>query len=368
MPTTKKRYTYYLTITQADGTKKQLRFSSVNKKEAKNRRDQAKWEYEAGLLTFSKATTVAKYAEGWQDQLHLHKDDKSRLKRFCLDIIGSLEVGDVKATHIRDCFAKMNGLSKSTISKACNVIKRMFADMVADDLILRNPCDRVSRPTGTVKNRRAMTEEEETVFLSVLKSHIDDKDLWYNVIYGISYACGLRPGEARALQRDHVFLDVEHPYLSITQACKNKTTTIGPPKTKAGKRSVPIPAWFVPLLKQAMDKQKDTPWVVPNANGGTLSHETYCHRWQAFYRAMQQYAAENEQSFPDDKLTPYYLRHTYCTNLVYMRVPEIIAMRWMGHDDPNMIRKIYADANSTKILAQAIADLDSYDPLKPHTK
>ena len=368
MPTTKKRYTYYLTITQADGTKKQLRFSSVNKKEAKNRRDQAKWEYEAGLLTFSKATTVAKYAESWQDQVKLRKDDRSRLKRFCLDIIGGFEVGDIKATHIRDCYAKMDGLSKSTISKACSIIKRMFADMVADEIILRNPCDRAMRPAGTESHRRAMTEVEEEAFLAVLGEWVNDSELWHGIIYGVSYACGLRPGEARALRRDHIFLDAENPYLSITQACKNKTLVIGPPKTKAGTRTVPIPAWLIPLMKKAMENKRESIWLVPNTSGGVLSHETYCHRWRAFFRAMQKYAADHEQSFPEDELTPYYLRHTYCTNLVYMRIPEVVAMRWMGHDDPNMIRKIYADANSTKILAQATTDLNSYDPLKPRTK
>ena len=369
MPTTKKRYTYYLTVTQADGTKKQLRFTSVNKKNAQQKRDKAKWEYEAGLLVFNKKTTVAKYAETWIPQKRLDKDDISRLKRFCLDIIGHVPIGEVKATHIRSCFAEMTGLSKSTISKGRGIIKRMFTDMVVDELIPKNPCDRVAAPTGTVNARRAMTEEEEKAFLATLESRVHDGQHWYDIIFGISYACGLRPGEARALRRDHVFLDVPEPYLAITQSCKNTSTIIGSPKTKAGNRKVPIPTWFIPLLQTALLNMQDCVWVVPNTTGGILSHQTYSRRWSYFYRDMQKrYGAVTYRnriiSSPlGNELTPYYLRHTYCTNLVYMRIPEIVAMKWMGHDDPNMVRKIYADANNTKIMLQALSDLNTYNPL-----
>ena len=109
MPTKKKLYSYYVTVTQANGEKKQLKFSSVSKKEAKAKRDKAKWEYEAGLMVFSKNTTVARYAEKWQEQRGLDQENRGRLKRCCLDLIGGLEVSEVRATHIRGLLRHSKG-------------------------------------------------------------------------------------------------------------------------------------------------------------------------------------------------------------------------------------------------------------------
>ena len=69
MPTKKKMYRAYLTVTLPNGEKKQMVFSSTkSQKEADRKRDEAKWEYERGLLVFNGQTTVAQYAEKWQEQ------------------------------------------------------------------------------------------------------------------------------------------------------------------------------------------------------------------------------------------------------------------------------------------------------------
>lgn len=368
MATEKKRYVEYLTVTLADGERKQLRFTSVKKKEAKAKRERALQEYQSGALVFNQKTTVAEYAQKWQDQMDLSADDRSRLKRNCLDLIGGMDITRVRATHIRDCYATVKGKSNSTISKTCGTIKRMFEAMCADGLIGRNPCTGVSRPSGETKARRAMNEVEESIFLSLLDERVRDGKHWYDIALGVTYACGLRPGEVRALPRSNIYLDVKEPFIRVTQACKHKTREIGPPKTKAGEREVPIPAWFVPLLKEAMQEKPDAFWLIPDSDGRCLSYQTYTRHWQYFYREMQRRAGAKTYRKRilvnpiGDDLTPYYLRHTYCTNLVYMRIPEVVAMRWMGHEDTDMVRKVYAHANNKKLLTQSVMDLNHYDP------
>lgn len=366
MPTEKKLWRYYLTVTAADGSKRQLSFSSTDKKEAYRKRERARAEYDAGLLTFSGRTTVKRYAETFADQMHLCADDRSRLDRLVIAQIGGLRLDEVKAPSIRQCYALLEGKSKSTVTKGCALINRLFETAVADELILRNPCAKVPRPRPIeTPGRRALTEQEEKIFLDLLRERVADGQHAYDIAWGIMYACGLRPGEVRALQRSHVKFGAS-PCIEVVQACKSKSTVIGPPKTAAGVRSVPIPEWFVPLLKQAMPK--DSLFVVPCPDGECQTHQSLTRRWEWFYRAMQlragakTYRNKIALSPIGSGLDPYCLRHTYCTNLAYARIPEVVAMRWMGHDDPNMVRKIYADADNAKLLRRAVDDLNAAAP------
>ena len=366
MPAKKQLYRFYLTVTAADGSKHRIAYSSTDKKEARRKRDRARAEYDAGLLTFSGRTTVKQYADAFAEQMHLRPDDRSRLQRLLVEQIGGLKLDEIKAPNIRQCYALLEGKSRSTITKGCALINRLFETAVADELILRNPCARVQRPRAIeTPGRRSLTEAEETVFLDLLRERVADGQHAYDIAWGLMYACGLRPGEVRALQRCHVQFGAA-PCVEIVQACKNKSRTIGPPKTAAGSRSVPIPEWFVPLLRQAMSR--DSIWVVPGPDGECLSHQALTNRWGWFYREMQLRAGARTYrnritlSPIGSDLDPYCLRHTYCTNLAYARIPEVVAMRWMGHDDPDMVRRIYADADNAKLLRRAVEDLNAAAP------
>ena len=340
----KKLYRKSFIATLPDGSKKKVVFSSTkSEKDAARKRDAAKAQYLAGFLSFSGRTTVAEYAERFAAETKLSKDDQSRLRRLLVERIGGLYLEDVKGLHIRQCYTLLEGLSASSVAKGCALIKRFFDSAIVAELIIRNPCLRVPRPAPrTFIGRRSMSEEEEQRFLNAVSeriSHQDERDV---AMWLISYVCGLRPGEVRALVPGAVVLDGEHPHISITQACKKKSREIGPPKTKAGRRQVPIPQNYIPLLRPVVEDARGE-YLFPWRDGGPLGHRSYLTAWAQFAEAVP---------LPAD-LDPYCLRHTYCTNLAYAGVPEVVAMRWMGHSDPTMIRKIYADAANKKLLRRA---------------
>lgn len=359
---TKKIYRKYLTITLVDGSKKQLQFYGHTEKEARQKLELAKAKYEAGLLVFGPKTTVADYACAFVEELK-DRDNRSRLQRLIVDQIGYLKLEEVKATHIRAIFRLLDGKSSSSVTKGTAIVRRFFRQAIADGLIIRDPCLNVPRPTAReFIGRRSMTEQEEQIFLQLLKERLADGKHTYDIAWGLMYACGLRPGEVRALQRSHIHLGNE-PIVCVVQACKAKTTQIGPPKTAAGARDIPIPTWFVPLLQQGM--AKDSLFVVPGKDGACMSYQCIERRWDFFYKAMQCAAGATTYrnkiivSPIGHELDPYCLRHTYCTNLAYAGVPEVIAMRWMGHTDPNMVRKVYADAANSKLIRRSVELLNS---------
>lgn len=369
----KQQFSAYLTIRLPNGEKQQKKFYGKTKKEAQRKRDRARAEYETGLLVLNSRTTVSEYAERWGKQAKLSTDMQRRLKNYCTEIIGSLEIGEVRPFHIRSCFGELEGKSASLISKTCGVINRMFKMAVVDGLILRNPCEDVERPRGPAGKRRAMTEEEEKAFLEILKRRVTDGKHWYDIAFGITYACGLRPGEVRALTRTNVCMEEGKASIKVTQACKGKTREIGPPKTEDGNRLVPIPDWFLPYLRQAIKDAPPSLWVIPANDGKCLSYQTLTRRWEFFLREMQMAAGAKKYrnkivvSPLGNDLTPYHLRHMYCTNLAYAGVSEVVAKTWMGHKDSKMIQEVYTDAKNTKLIRKAASQIKSFDPSKTET-
>ena len=357
-----KLYRKSFTATLPDGSKKQLQYYGRTEKEAAQKRDRARAEYEAGLLVLGPKSTVAKYAELVEQELK-DPSDVSRLHRLLTSRIGYLHLDEVRAAHIRAIYRELDGQSSSSISKGCAVIRRFFRQAVADGLLVRDPTLNVPRPTArTTPGHRAMTEEEERLFLELLRERVTDGVHGYDIAFGLMYACGLRPGEVRALQRGDLHLGAD-PHVSISRACKGQTTEIGPPKTAAGVRDVPIPAWFVPLLESGV--AKDSLWIAPGQQGRCQTAQNLKRRWAWFYRALHLKAGAEAKrgrilvSPLRQDLSPYCIRHTYCTNLAYAGVPEVVAMRWMGHDDPDMVRKVYADASSTKLLRRSVQLLNA---------
>ena len=370
MPKNEKTVAVYHTFVLPDGTKKKKKFYGHSMREAKLKRDKAISDFAKGSYLVSPNMTVAQYAEKWSILRNLDKEQKSRLNRHCTSLIGSLEVQQVVSSNIEECYNQTAGTSKSNIGKTVALIRAMFRSMLADRIISYNPCDTAKRPDGTDNERRALTKEEEKYFLQEIQNSLD-QGRWYDIFWGIMYACGLRPGEVRALPLTNICLKDE-PFIRVTQACKNKTQDIGLPKTKAGVRTVPIPDWFVPLLKQAISQRKSSSlFLFSNKNGKPVSHSVQKKRWAFFFNRMQVSAGAELYrnkivSFSlkvGQDITPYYLRHTYCTNLVYVGIPEIVAMKWMGHDDPNMIRKIYSHVNE-KIMKQSVERMNNFSPLE----
>ncbi|MFD1506770.1 tyrosine recombinase XerC [Georgenia yuyongxinii] len=105
---------------------------------------------------------------------------------------------------------------------------------------------------------------------------------------------GLRHGELRALQRQH--LDLEDPARAVVHvrgtAANNKVSgrynEIGEPKTKASKRDVAIPSLVVPILKAHLDKHAqpgDDGFVFVGRKGAVLHASVVESNWQAVAQA-----------------------------------------------------------------------------------
>lgn len=127
---------------------------------------------------------------------------------------------------------------------------------------------------------------------------------------------------------------------------KAGTEEIGPPKSAAGIRDIPIPDVFVGALQAAQSGPFEPVFFKP-ISGKRHTKRSMEFQWKNFIRALdiqmgaKLYRNKILVSAVSDDLEPYCLRHTYCTDLQDKGVPINVARYLMGHSNISVTSKIY---------------------------
>lgn len=268
--------------------------------------------------------------------------------------IGNMKLKDVKDVHLQKIMNAQAGMSTSHCKKVRMVLQEMFKRARQSRLIVYDPAELLELPTSTQGERRSITEEERSAILAVAETH--PAGLW---ILTLLYT-GMRPGETAALNWADV--DFERNEIHVHTALESGAKTIKGPKTDSGVRDIPIHAALLPKLAAAR-KKPNIP-VFPKADGVRRTDDaTMYRRWKSFLRAMDihmgatVYRNQIVESKLADDLTPYCLRHTFCTDLQRAGVPLNVAKELMGHSDVSITANIYTHKDSD-VLHAGIALLD----------
>lgn len=330
---------------QPDGTNKQIKVYGKTEREALQKLAQVQAEYRLGLRTLNNNTPFAQWAREWLEvykkphcQPSTYRDTQARLEKYFFPTLGALPLSEIKASHIQHCLNRLGGYSASLQSKALAEINAVFERAVLNDLISKNPVRGAQLPTAAVKQpRRALDAEEIETFKAAAAIHKD------GLLFELSLFCGLRPQEARALTRANV--DIDKAMLYLTGAVKSKSREIGTTKTAAGQRCIPIPADLLPRLAAALPQ--DLKPIFRSETGKPLTEKQYYRRWHGFMRQWDitsgAYLFRNQIiiHMVDQAITPYYLRHTYATNLAESGVPIKTAQALLGHSSIAVTANIY---------------------------
>ncbi len=337
-----KYFSKFLSINLPDGTKKQLRFRGKTEKEATEKMLRAKIEHEKGLLILNSKTLFNKWVDEWlevykkpKQGAHTYKMTKSIMQNVFVSEIGNMKIEEIKTSHLQKCLNKRSDKSQSNINKAYTAIKDCFDKAEINGLIQRNVIKGIEKPRGTKGQRRALTPAERQIFFKVVPKHN------FGFFYAIMLGCGLRPGEVRALTWNEIQSDCIH----VKSAIKKDTKEIGVPKSKAGIRIIPTPDWLQKII--ATQQIRNVGFVF----GGTapISEKRLTKAWHSFHRLMdieggaKTYRNEVIVHSPivGQDLTPYYLRHTYATNLAENGIDIKTAQYLLGHSDISMTAQIY---------------------------
>ena len=331
-----KKYKYTTTFT-FDGKRYYIRADTKDKlieKKTNRLRD-----LEEGKITHNGNTKARDWAYTAVNTYKSNRTAKSIknmlwfIDRFITPAIGTQNINSVKAIQCQEIMNSSSGMAASTISELYQILFFVFDTAKRNKLILENPAENITKPSGHKRANRALTTEEIRHFLKAC-----DTDPRFT-LYLLMYYCGCRPSEAMACKGE----DIEN---IIVDGKVVRVLHIHGTKTASADRKVPIPDVLYEKIK---DTNKDA-YIAPHGNE-KHTPTSYKRLNKALRRAMNismgatVYRNKIVESKLNDDFRPYYLRHTFCTNLCKYNVDVRTAQKLMGHADIQTTANIYTHAS-----------------------
>lgn len=253
----------------------------------------------------------------------------AKMESCVLKYIGDLKLAKVTPIQCQNCLNQQIGKSQNYINTTYQMLRFIFKMAKVNRMIVTDPTEHLVKPQGSHTPRRSLTAKEEQVFLKAIHQH------GYGLFFAFMYYTGCRPQEAARIEGRDIQMENGKPMLHIRGT-----------KTAASDRMVPI----VPELMEMIPKKRDPYQLLClNGAGKPISDINKIRAWSSLTRQMQilagckVYRNELKPPYPldTDSLSPYSLRHTFCTNLQKAGVDIRTAQYLMGHASIEMTANIY---------------------------
>lgn len=272
--------------------------------------------------------TVASFHREWRESVvDLRRSSLSRLDATVLNQVlpefGRLPLSGVSNAHVRAWVSRLraSGLSASSIRKAVFALRRILAAAVADRRLAFNAADNVPLPAEEYGDQRFLDGIEVATLVEAFRALGGGR---FDALPLVAAYGGLRFGELAALRRSRV--DVVRGRLQVVEKLEDVdgVLSFGPPKTKNGRREVPLPRRVVRALEQHLaafvDPASDA-LVFTGLQGQPLRRAGFRRSW--WLPAVRAAGL--------DPFTFHELRHTFVSLWVSLNVnPKEISVR-AGH-------------------------------------
>jgi len=182
-------------------------------------------------------TTVRQYAEAWRAaQPHRPRTETSvagALRKHIYPTLGDRPISSVRHSDVQAAVGKWSQtLAPTTVAYVHATLSSILRAAVNDHLRADNPCKGVTLPRQTRTPVHPLTSSQVSVLLERLPESMLAPSL-------LALGCGLRAGEVFGLRVSDV--DLLRGTVNVRQQ-RGSDEKIGPPKTPASMRSVPLPA------------------------------------------------------------------------------------------------------------------------------
>lgn len=233
-------------------------------------------------------------------------------------------------------------LSVKTALNYYGCMKTMLAAAVRTGLLEYNPMDRVPRPKKRKKKKATLPEAEVVALLQLI---ITEAETPLKLAVLLAMLCSLRLGEVGALKYSSV--DWTAGTITVDRSLKYTPATgsfIAETKTDAGDRVITLPPSMIRTLRDAMwqdvmeeeedlDAWKGAGWIVHSRHGARVNKDTPS-KWFRKFADAHGYQG----------LTFHGLRHVHASVLLQHHVDLQSVSSRMGHSDPSVTLRAYADA------------------------
>ncbi|MBP2032562.1 integrase [Clostridium algifaecis] len=268
--------------------------------------------------------------------------------------IGSMSLDKLESIQIQRYYNKLfkQGKSSNQINYVNKFLKQFLNYAVDCGYILKNPCDgkRVVIPK---KELNEIVEKAVPVFTDEELSKILNSDnckIKYIALFSLS--TGMRRGEIIGLKENDIDYKTKEIHIKRTVATttifdnenkKSKQTIVQEPKTKNSKRTIPLPASLVGLIKDTIKIKKseklkagdsycknNLDYLFLSEIGNLINAGNLDKTWSKFL---------NRLDIPHKKF--HALRHTYATKQFENNIPLKTVSMLLGHSSIEITANIY---------------------------
>jgi integrase len=252
--------------------------------------------------------TFRNYAEAWRKR-QVHRDSsalhvESRLRLHTYPVFGDRPMSAILPSEIQAWVAGVE-LAPATVAVLHGIVFGIFKDAVRDKAIAANPCDGTKLPKATPKQVVPPTTEQ----FEIVRAELPDE---LQALATFAAGTGMRQGECFGLAVDRLHLPGKPGDRSGTvkvdqQLGRGNPPKLGPLKTRASYRTIPLPDVVVVALKEHLQQVPPGPdGLVFTWRGKPIPRSTFGYHWGA--------AARSAKLPPRSGL--HSLRHYYASLLI----------------------------------------------------
>lgn len=308
---------------------------------------------------------------------------KYMYNQFVKSDFGNTKIVDLKRTDVRAFYNNLldeKHLKVSTIDGIHTVLHQVLELGVEDDYLRYNPSDNALKELKRAHNdddikKKALTIQEQELFENFLRES-KQYNRWYPIFIVMIWT-GMRVGEVTGLRWCDVnfedeTISVNHTLVYYSKGkgkqCKFAVNT---PKTKAGKRTIPMLAKVKEALLLEKKYQEEcgiscnaiidgyTDFIFVNRFGGVQHQGTLNKALKRIIRDCNYSVIDKKQNDIEKAvLLPNFsnhsLRHTFTTRMCEKGVNIKVMQDILGHADAEITMGIYAEATEELKTAEMI--------------
>ena len=334
----------------------------------------ASWEVSQGIHTADAASiTVAKAADLWVERAKQVDLERSTIKSYeeiarlhIKPIIGNEKLSKLTMPGVQAFVDSLLATrSKAMAGKAVRALSSIITEAQRRGLVAQNVAKQVKVVRSKREKRKVIVPLKED--LRAMLAAADQEFPDYRPLVLTAIFTGLRSSELRGLRK--VDVDLRSAQITVCQRA-DAWGVIGPPKSEAGHRTIPIPPLLVTVLRKWMLKapRSTLGLVFPNSEGGVRLHSNMLNReyWPLQIAAglAEPTGEMNEDGEPIVKARYDFhsLRHAASSAWIKQRVDLKRLTTWLGHSSVQTTLDVYGhmikdDQGDAAIVAAAQADL-----------
>lgn len=202
----------------------------------------------------SPSVTVGEYLEGWLEgkaslRASTRLSYRGHLYTYLIPQLGQIPLHELSATDIERAYSRINHpssggpLAPASVHRIHATLSSALGTALRRGLIGRNPASTVELPPLPRRTRTTWTADQAARFLA---SSRDDR---WGLLYLLMLATGIRRGEAVALRWEDLDLDQGLLHVRRQLVAVGPEVHEGPPKSKAGTRTVVLDDRTLRLLQ-----------------------------------------------------------------------------------------------------------------------